>query len=44
MDDLEDCMLEAEGNSNIQIPLQFDQVVDIVVNEGRIKAEEQVTK
>ena len=31
MDDLDDFMSEVEHNENVQMPKQFDDVVDIVV-------------
>lgn len=39
MGDLDDFMDEIETQSLITIPEQFDEVVDIVVNESRDKAE-----
>ena len=39
MDDLDDFMSEVEHNENVQMPKQFDDVVDIVVDDEREKAE-----
>lgn len=33
MDDLDEFMEEVETNSMVTIPEQFDEVVDIIVNE-----------
>ena len=33
-------MEEVESNTNVQIPEQFEEVVDIVMNEERDKAEQ----
>ena len=47
MDDLEDCMDDFDTKSNIgkiEKPPQFDQVVDIVVQESRAKAQEMIEK
>ena len=40
MDDLDDFMSEVEQNDNIQMPKQFDEVVDIVVDDEREKADQ----
>lgn len=39
MDDLEEFMDEVETQSLVTIPEQFDEVVDIVVNEQRDRGE-----
>ena len=40
MDDLDDFMSEVEHNDNVQMPKQFDDVVDIVVDDEREKGEQ----
>ena len=40
MDDLDDFMSEVEQNDNVQMPKQFDDVVDIVVDDEREKGEQ----
>lgn len=47
MGELEDCMDDFETKSvqkTIQVPEQFDDVVDIVVSESRAKATEKYEK
>lgn len=39
MDDLDEFMEEMETNPLVTIPEQFDEVVDIVINEERDRAE-----
>ena len=38
-DDLDDFVSEVDHNEAVEMPQQFDQVVDIVVNSEREKAE-----
>ena len=40
MDDLDDFMSEIEQNDAVAIPEQFDEVVDIVVDDEREKADQ----
>jgi hypothetical protein len=39
MDDLDEFLEDVETNSMVTIPEQFDEVVDIIVNEQRERAE-----
>ncbi len=42
MDDLDEFLEDVETNSMVTIPEQFDEVVDIIVNEQRERAEQIV--
>ena len=44
MGDLEEFMDDVEHNSGVAMPQQFEEVVDIVVNDSRARAAEHVSR